>query len=57
MPVTLIRLIGNSTVKQQCTLIEYKTAIQMKDKGITSRSGYLETTMLTLFVTGLEGQK
>lgn len=57
MPVTLYRLIGNSTVKQKCTLIGFKSVIQMKDKGTTNRAGYLETTMLTLFVTGLDGQQ
>lgn len=56
MPVTLYRLIGNSTVKQNCTLIGFKHTIQMKDKGIITRSGYLEVTMLTLFITGLSGQ-
>lgn len=56
MPVTLYRLIGNTTVKQSCTLIGFKNIIQMKDKGITTSAGYSEVTMLTLYITGLSGQ-
>ncbi len=52
MPVTLYRLVGNSTVTQQCTLVGFKHIIQMEGKGMLSRSGYTEVTILKLFHTG-----
>lgn len=56
MPVVLYRLVGNVTVKQFCTLIGYKTVVQMKDKGVATKAGYSEMTILTLYITGLEKQ-
>lgn len=52
MPVTLYRLIGNSTVTQHCTLVGFKHVVQMEGKGILNRSGYTEVTLLKLFHTG-----